>query len=76
MGSRVLRSKVDGVMADFAVLGILPVVLGGVHMLGLIGVHLLGLIGVYRVAEALVDGDQAGASALSDFIGGGGIFAR
>ena len=68
MGSRVLRSEIHCVMSDFAVLGILPVLWGHVHV--------LGFIGVYRVAEALVDRDQTGTSRLGSFISGSGIVAR
>ena len=68
MGSRVLGPKVDSVMSDFTVISLFPVLWGEVHMLGFIGVD--------RVAEALVDGDQAGTCLFSRLFRVSGIMAR
>lgn len=63
-----LGSKVYCVVPDFAILSRVPIIPGEVHM--------LGLIGVYRVAEALVDRNEASASLFGRLVGGRGIVAR
>ena len=63
-----LRSKIYGIMSDFAVLSDFSVVWGEVHV--------FWLIGIYRVAEALVDRNEASAGLFSSLVGGGSIMAR
>lgn len=63
-----LRSKIYGVVPDFAILNRVPVVRGEVHM--------LGFIGVYGVAETLVDWNEASTGLFGRLVGGGGIVAR
>ena len=63
-----LGSKIHSVMPDLAILSDFSVVWGEVHV--------FWLIGIYRVAEALVDRNEASAGLFSSLVGGGSIMAR
>ena len=68
MSGGMLRSEVDSIVPDLAVLSHLPIIWGDIHM--------LRFIWIYWVAEALVDRDEASTSLVGRLIRGSGIMTR